>query len=125
MKENEFYPLGFKHRNISLLLLGFLITLYLGRIPNTWSWMFYQNCQNIEFLLDYFSAHEKAIASVLIWGDRVYPSVCFEYKTASEVLSKQFHQFLKKKSNLPFSENTQNFSAYISPIKYFSGAVLY
>ena len=32
----------------------------------------------------YYSACKKATAMVFITGDRVYPDVCFEYKTASE-----------------------------------------
>ena len=35
------------------------------------------------FLL-YYSAHKKATTMVFIWGDRGYPAVRFEYKTASE-----------------------------------------
>ena len=32
----------------------------------------------------YISARKKATAMVFIWGDRGYPAVRFEYKTASE-----------------------------------------
>ena len=36
------------------------------------------------FLLFYYSAYKKAAEMVFIWGDRGYPAVRFEYKTASE-----------------------------------------
>ena len=36
------------------------------------------------FLLLYYSASKKATAMVFIWGDRGYPAVRFEYKTAFE-----------------------------------------
>ena len=48
------------------------------------SWVFFQNFQNTAFLLLYYSASKKATAMVFIWGDRGYPAVRFEYKTASE-----------------------------------------
>ena len=46
--------------------------------------MFFQNFQNTVFLLPYYSACKKTTAMVFIWGDRRYPAVRFEYKTASE-----------------------------------------
>ena len=46
--------------------------------------VFFPNLLNSTFLSLYYSAHEKATAVVFIWGDRGYPAVRFEYKTASE-----------------------------------------
>ena len=43
---------------------------YLGCVPHTQSWVFFQIWQKT--------------ATVLIWGDRGYPPVQFEYKTAYE-----------------------------------------
>ena len=40
--------------------------------------------QNTAFLMLYYSACKQATAMVFIWGDRGYPAVGFEYKTASE-----------------------------------------
>ena len=66
-----------------------------------------------------------------IWGDRGYPAVRFEYKTASEqylvaeLWAKQFWVFYEKSKILIFFENTQNCFAYISATKYRSEAVLY
>ena len=55
----------------------------LGCVRYAQSWVFFQNFQNPAFLLLYYSASKKARTMVFIWGDRGYPAVCFEYKTAS------------------------------------------
>ena len=66
---------------------------------------------------------------VFIWGDRGYPAVRFEYKTASEqylvheIYAKQFWAFSKKFRISIFSKNTQNYFAYNSPTKYCWDAV--
>ena len=66
-----------------------------------------------------------------IWGDRRYPAIRFEYKTASErylvaeLKAKQFWVFLEKIEIVIFLKNTQNCFAYISATKYRSEAVLY
>ena len=68
---------------------------------------------------------------VFIWGDRRYPAIRFEYKTASEqylvaeLWAKQFRVFFEKFQILIFFENTQNCFAYISATQYRSEAVLY
>ena len=68
---------------------------------------------------------------IFIWGDRGYPAVRFEYKTASERYSvaelkaKHFWVFFEKNQVLNIFENTQNCFAYNSAIKYRSEAVLY
>ena len=49
-----------------------------------WNSEFFENVQNPTFLLLYYSASKKATAMVLIWRDRGYPAVRFEYKAASE-----------------------------------------
>ena len=60
---------------------------------------------------------------VFIWGDKEYPAVRFEYKTASErysvaeIQTKQFWVFFKKIYIPNFPENTQNCFAYISATK--------
>ena len=75
----------------------------------------------------FYSARKKATATVLLLGDRRYSPIRFVYKIASEeylvaeISSKQFNWFKKKKENLHFSENTQQFSVYISANKYLSG----
>ena len=56
----------------------------LGCAAYTQNWVFFQNFQNTAFLLLYYSAREKATTMVFIGGDRGYPAVRFEYKTASE-----------------------------------------
>ena len=67
---------------------------------------------------------------VFIGGDRGYPDICFEYKTASErylvaeLKVKQFCVFLKKIRISIFSKKKKCF-AYNSATKYFSEAVLY
>ena len=65
-------------------------------------------------------------------GDRGYPAVRFEYKTASEqylVAELEVKQFLvfffKRKEIKIFFENTQNCFAHILAGKYHSDAVLY
>ena len=66
-----------------------------------------------------------------IWGDRRYPAVRFESKTASEwylvaeIKAKQFWVCLIKIELLIYFENTQNCFAYISATKYRLKAVLY
>ena len=78
---------------------------YLGCAPHTQSWVFFQNVQNTAFLLLYYSACKKATAMVFIWGDRRYPAIRFEYKTASELYlvaelqAKQFWLFFQNGQN--------------------------
>ena len=43
-----------------------------------------KNFENTAFLLLYDTACKNATSMVFIWGDRGYPGVRFEYKTASE-----------------------------------------
>ena len=68
---------------------------------------------------------------VLIWGDKGYPAVRFEYKMTSEqylvteLWAKQFWVFFEKIEILNFFKNTQNRFAYILSTKYCSEAVLY
>ena len=62
----------------------FEISCFLGCVPYARSWVFFQICQNTVFLLVYYSACKKATAMAFILGDRGYPAVRFEYKTASE-----------------------------------------
>ena len=64
---------------------------------------------------------------VFIWGDRGYPAIRFEYKTASGqyLVAEQFWVFFKKLKYWFFFENTQNCFAYISATKYDSETVLY
>ena len=70
-----------------------------------------------------YSACNKATAMVFIWGDKGYPPIRFEYKTASqenlviEILVNNFLIFWKK-WNYEFFENTQNFFDHISATKY-------
>ena len=77
------------------------------------------------------SACKKATVMVFIWGDRGYPAVRFEYKTASErylvaeLSAKQFWVFWGKIEIVISPENTPNCFAYISATKYRSEAVLY
>ena len=56
----------------------------LGCAAYAQNWVFFQNFQNTAFLLLYYSARKKATTMVFIGGDRGYPAVRFEYKTASE-----------------------------------------
>ena len=62
----------------------FFNIMFLGCVPYAQSWVFFQILQNTVFLLLYYSACKKATAMVFIWGDRGYPVVRFEYRTASE-----------------------------------------
>ena len=57
---------------------------YLGCVPHTQSWVFFQNGQNTAFWLLYYSASKKPTARVFIWCDKEYPNVHFEYKTVTE-----------------------------------------
>ena len=74
----------------------------------------------------YISAHTKATSIIFIWGQRGYPPVCFEYKTASEqylvaeISAKQFWVFSKK---IFCSKYTQNCFASKSATKYCSEVV--
>ena len=96
----------------------------LGCAPYARSWVFFQNFQNIAFLLLYYSACKKATAKVFISSDRGYPAVRFEYKTVSErylvaeLWAKQFWVFFERIETLIFFENTQNCFAYISATNY-------
>ena len=42
-------------------------------------WVFFQNFQNVAFLLLYYSACKKATAMDFMSGDKGYPTVRFEY----------------------------------------------
>ena len=102
-------------------------------------WSMGLSFRKCEFQLGVFSNISKynfcccfiTTAIIFIWGDRGYPAVHFEYKTASErylvveLWAKQFWMFLKKLKFRIFPQNTQNCFAYISATKYCSGAVLY
>ena len=91
----------------------------------------FQIFQNTAFLLLYYSACKKGTTMVLIWGDRGYPAIRFEYKTTSEqylvteLWAKEFWVFFEKSEILNFFKNTQNRFAYILSTKYCSEAVLY
>ena len=86
---------------------------HLGCAQHAQSWVFFQNCQNKAFSFLYYSAHKKATAMVFIWGDRGYPAVRFECKTASErysvaeIYAKQFWVFSGKITISIFSKNTK------------------
>ena len=65
---------------------------------------------------------------VLIWVDKGYPSVRFEYKTGSDwYLVAEFKQnsFRKKFRILSFTKDTQNSFDHNWATKYCSEAVLY
>ena len=77
------------------------VFLFLWCTPYAQSWVFFQYFQNTAFWWLYYSACKKATAMFFIWGDRGYPAVRFEYKTASEqylvaeIWAKQFWVFLQ------------------------------
>ena len=73
------------------------------------------------FLLLYYSAYKRATEVVFIWGDRGYPVVRFEYKTASErylvakLWAKQFGVFFEKNLHSEFSrKHPKLFCIYLS-----------
>ena len=83
--------------------------------------VFFRNFQNTAFSLIYKSACIKATAMVFIWGDRRYPTVRFEYKTASErylvaeLWAKQFWVFFEKQGNSQFfRKHPKLFCLYLS-----------
>ena len=94
---------------------------HLGCTPYAPNWVFFSsNLWNWTFLLLYYSARKKATSTVFIWGDKGYPAVRFEFKTASEqylvaeIQAKQFWVFFEKNEVLNFSKKKQNSFAYIS-----------
>ena len=89
-----------------------------------------KNCTNMLFcsffVLHILLIHDENFQKISSFNLQGPSRVCTAKGClVTEILSKQFHWYLTKIENLHFSENTQNFSVYISATKYLSGAVLY
>ena len=91
----------------------------------------FQNVQNTDFLLLYYSACKKATEVVFIWVGRGYPADCLNTKwPLSDIwlLRNKQNSFgcFRKNSDVPiFKKNTQNCFAHNSSTKYRSETFLY
>ena len=75
------YYLILASRVLKIWVSGFRSNL--GCAQYAQSWVFFKTFKIELFLLLYYSGSKIATAMVFIWGDRGYPAVRFEYKTAS------------------------------------------